>query len=131
MSIPIGCVALVEQGNSDWYVGIQCKKGRGIILPGGKYDSNIDQTYHHTACRELREETGLVAEAKDLEYVWHGPDGFDHITFAFIVHKYSGKAIETPEGCPVKACWNDLMQSKFGGWYAVLRDVINGKCSCD
>lgn len=123
--IKIGCVAIVPHESGKGFHGIRCGKGRGIILPGGRYEKDVDLTYHHTACRELFEEMGLVTTPEDLEYLWHGPDGGDFITFAFLVKRYSGVPQETKEGIPVHADWNDLMVSHFAGWYACLKDVLD------
>ena len=124
----IGCVAIVLADaplhlacdRKQRYHGIQCKKGRGIILPAGAWAPDKDLTYRHTASRELQEEMGLIIPPDRLRYVWHGPDGYGYDTFGFKGHSPEGTPIETNEGTQVLATFEDLRDSLYGPWDDVL-----------
>lgn len=122
----IGCIAVIVAG-ADKLVGLECSKGRGLILPGGRWEVEKDRTYHHAASREAKEEVGLDCPAANLKYLWHGPDGFGYDTFSFLA--YQPRPIElpasTPSGRPCFVTVNDLMQSKFAAYYAVLFDQFS------
>lgn len=127
----IGCVVLAY---ANTYVGpqkfhaLKCAKKRGIILPGGKYDPDIDESYHHAAAREFEEEIGIKLDVADLKYLWHGPDNDNgNITFGFICYSAYGQTKSSKEGEPVLATWEDLFQSKYYAWYRVLKDVLDYK----
>ena len=134
----IGCIVIVprkpgcsyrphcpSEGGELRYLAIECQKGRGIIMPGGKWEPG--EKYTETAARELEEETGLIADPKDLEYVWMGPDGDGYMVMAFIL-PYSCIALqepkETPEGKPVWAEEKDFLNSKYAAFYECLFQVL-------
>ncbi len=114
----IGCITLVEYQHQ--LVAIQCAKGRGIILPGGKWEKG--ETFTQTAKREFKEETGLDVVLHNRPYVFGAPDGS-----GYYVHTFSGTLISefkenvTPEGSVVLATWKDLFQSTFKAYYELLR----------
>jgi len=125
----IGCIAMTSCGSfhgKKQFLGIECAKGRGIIMPGGKWEKG--ETYTETASRELREETGLVVDPKELRYVWMGPDGDGYIVLAF---EFGFSCIEdqepqeTPEGNPIWAEKEVFLQSKYAGYYECLFQVID------
>lgn len=125
IQMKIGAFGLVHWLDSDGFLGIECKKGRGLILPGGTYDPTIDRTYHDTARRELKEETGVEVHSSYIQYLWCGPDGGDYMTFAFYCpHVTQWSPTETAEGKPCRVTWNDLFQSRFAAHYRVLFDVL-------
>ncbi len=51
-------------------VGIECKKGRGITLPGGKVDPG--ESFREAAIRECSEEAGIVIHPVHAKLVFHG-----------------------------------------------------------
>jgi ADP-ribose pyrophosphatase YjhB (NUDIX family) len=120
--IKVGCIAVVPVEGG--FVGMECDKNRGLILPGGKWERDKDKSYHHAAARELLEETGLSTDPEKLEYIWHGPDTGEYITFAFLAREVQGTIRESPEGMPRLVTWDDLLASHFGAYYRVLREVM-------
>jgi 8-oxo-dGTP pyrophosphatase MutT (NUDIX family) len=108
------------------YLAIECQKGRGIIMPGGKWETG--EKYTESAIRELEEETGLKADPKHLEYVWMGPDGDGYLVMAFRLpykHIRTQEPKETPEGKPMWVEEEDFQNSKYAGYYECLFQVIN------
>lgn len=127
IAIKIGCVTLVP-GWGDGIVGkflaLDCAKGRGIILPGGKFEPKIDRTYRNAAARECREETGC--EPTDLSYLWHGPDGGKFTTFAFTGKLFAPRPmVETREGKPLWATRSQLLASDYAAFYDVMFEMYD------
>jgi 8-oxo-dGTP pyrophosphatase MutT (NUDIX family) len=121
----IGCICMVprlfKEKNVVRYLAIKCKKGRGIIMPGGKWEPG--ERYTETAIRELEEETGLVGDPKDLQYVWMGPDGDGYMVIAFKLpygHLFPQEPIETSEGKPGWVEKKDFLNSKYAAYYECL-----------
>ena len=111
----IGCICVVEKEGR--YLAIECSKGRGIIMPGGKWE--FGEKYTETAARELEEETGLKADPKHLEYIWMGPDGDGYMVLAFNLsysHIVMQEPVETPEGKPLWAEEKDFLNSKYAAY---------------
>lgn len=122
----IGCVGLIPCTDGR-FVGIQCSKGRGLILPGGKFEPDKDHSFHHAALRETLEETGILCPLGDLKYLWHGPDGFGYTTFTFLATRALGKLTSSNEGQVVIVERSDLMCSKFAPYYAVMLEILDSK----
>lgn len=122
----IGCIAVIPMGY-DRYLGIECAKGRGDILPGGKYEASIDLTFHDTAKREAKEEVGITCH--NLEYLWHAPDGnSDFICFAFLATSFSGRIpLQTGEGKPKIVYRQALLESYFKAYYRILFEIIGNR----
>jgi len=117
----IACIGIIP--HVDRYIGIKCAKGRGHIMPGGKYDPSQDRTYHDCARREIWEETGITCNK--MKYVWHAPDFGDYTTFAFLVTEYSGTVKqETKEGQVCAIPVEILMQSSFAAYYKILFEIL-------
>lgn len=80
-------------------------------LPVGKCDRGEPVTA--AAVRELREETGLVADPADLRliHVVHAargtaaPDGF--LTVVFALHRWHGEPVNAEPGKHAEVCWVD------------------------
>ncbi len=126
----IGCIVVCKaESMPDKYIGIQCAKGRGKILPGGKWDPlEYDcETFKDCAAREFEEEVGVPMDTRSLTYLWHGPDGFGFHTFAFL---YQGWTINlsqckaSGEGEPCLVTEEELYQSKYAAYYRILFEIM-------
>ena len=124
----IGCIALVRNINGQ-LLGIDCNKGRGKILPGGKWEQG-KETFAECALRELREETGMIGENPRL--IFQAPDGFGFHVFAFeVTVDFKGYKQPYSEGemwaHPVT--WEELKRSKYAAYYELLEQVVNDATS--
>lgn len=116
----IGCINLVPFDNESFWA-IECAKGRGIILPSGKFDAGLDKTLHDCAKRELLEETGIEA---DLRLLWNGFNVTDgYYIYCFTSDGYCGQPRGSYEGRVVTATWSDLLKSEFEPTYLLIKDV--------
>jgi 8-oxo-dGTP pyrophosphatase MutT (NUDIX family) len=110
----IGCITMIQ--HNDRIVAIQCKKGRGVIMPGGKWQPG--ETFIDTAKRELEEETGL--KARNFKLIFHGMSEEGYYTYAFSAQIDEFKPTDSAEGDVVLTDWHTLKQSKFGGFYQLM-----------
>lgn len=118
----IGCVSLVFY-HDHRIVAMQCKKGRGIILPGGKWEKG--ETFRETAARELKEEVGLTATSQNWIYGGMSSDGAFVNTFVTKVEHFHMK--ETAEGIPMFTDWEGLLTSDFKAYYDILGEIMKWK----
>lgn len=122
--VKIGCVTLVRfepQGLKPVFYGIQCSKGRGVILPGGKWEKG--ESFVQCAERELREEAGVIAT--DYKLVFGGMSEEGYYTYAFTAKFVQREWHDEEEGKVVNATWDDLQKSAFGGYYDLLKHAMN------
>ncbi len=119
----VGCIVVVPCPGG--FIGLDCAKGRGKILPGGKWTPE-DRTYREAAAREFFEETGLTINPETLEYVWNGPDGFGYDTFAYLgkLVNVKGEPINSTEGRVEIVEEKDLRLSKYAAWYDTFFQVL-------
>lgn len=115
----IGCCSVVFNNQSQ-VLAIDCNKGRGIILPGGKWEP--PETFKQCAARELEEETGLIAIHQELIFSGFNVDGWFSYVFRTRVRDFDFKI--TPEGSPLWVPFDRLFDSSFKGFYELLEGVI-------
>ncbi len=115
----IGCIALVRD-QSGRLLGIDCNKGRGKILPGGKWKPG-EETFTECVLRELKEETGLEGRAPRL--VFQAPDGFGFIVFAFEVTVDDFDPSGRGEMFAHPVTWPELKRSKYAAYYELLEQA--------
>lgn len=101
----IGAASLVVKGQS--VLAINCRKGRGLTLPGGAFEPK-DVNLKVTSIRELREETGVVGDNPRL--VWAGRAVDDNYCCVFEVTQIGESSLElaTAEQ-PVWVNWKRLL----------------------
>jgi len=119
----IGVAALVPYRGK--IVGIICSKGRGITLPGGKWDGE-HETFVQAAVRELREECGLAAQSYEFFFSGLLHDGFFNYTFILPcldedIQRVIGR--DFGEGKVVETTWLELCESKYRGYYQILQQL--------
>lgn len=118
----VGCIVLAYHGES--IIAIECTKGRGTILPGGKWE--LGESFVDAARREFNEETNL--KVTNLEYLFGGPDGAGYYCYAFIgVLESDFQENVTPEGRVKLTTWAELKKSAFGAYYEVLEQIVKAK----
>ena len=115
----IGCVSLVYLNGG--ILGIRCSKGRGLILPGGKWQEG--ETFAQTAKRELYEETGYKAVFQELIFHGMSPDGYYVYVFETKVDK-TPDVVESSEGEVVIITWDDLLKSRYSAFIDLLHAQI-------
>jgi 8-oxo-dGTP pyrophosphatase MutT (NUDIX family) len=115
-------VALIPTAGG--FVALECAKGRGIILPGGKCEQG--ELYSETAVRETLEETGIIVRPKKL--IFHAPDfcGFHCFTWLCQIMDASGKQ-DSGEGKVIVANWKELMTGHFRAYYECLRGAYENR----
>jgi 8-oxo-dGTP pyrophosphatase MutT (NUDIX family) len=138
MSQKIGCITIIPHLVTEeiaflkrtfiaGYLGISCKKGRGFIMPGGKWEEG--ETYRETAARELFEETGVQVDPTSLKWIWTGPDGDGYQVMAFLSKKTFSEIEphlkETNEGVPSMVIERSFLESKYKAYYDALFQVIH------
>lgn len=105
----IGATALLlrSKDKKQQILTIDCTKGRGLILPGGKFEAGKDYTYEQAAARELYEETNLLATSIG-EWVFGNinTDGYFVNTFRYHKWDHSG-IIELPDGSFAGTSWTE------------------------
>lgn len=118
--IKIGVAALVPvTGRPNFFWCLDCAKGRGITLPGGKWEEG--EKFSATAERELFEETGIDGVAKQLIFAGMNVDGWFCYVFEVEPLSLSARVDESAEGKIVKSSWRSLLTSKFGPFYEVVK----------
>lgn len=123
--VKIGCCAIVRDPTKQKILCIECSKGRGLILPGGKFEPDKDSLFTDTAKRELFEETGI--RAKTARYVFGGLDCSGYYCYAFLMEDiyYSGLKEETKEG---KVVWTYGPKSRlFDPYYQLVAQELDRK----
>jgi 8-oxo-dGTP pyrophosphatase MutT (NUDIX family) len=126
----IGCITLVPV-NQQWpgdyrqVAAINCIKGRGLIMPGGKWEN--PEFYEQAAYREFQEETGQRLDGLP-KLLFQAPDGHGYHVFTFLGSCPGfGPYVHTTSGETRFALWVDLMKSFYGPYYSVLKQHVEAK----
>lgn len=95
--VKIGCCAVIVNKEGEMLC-IECAKGRGLILPGGKFEPEKDLGFGDCIIREVKEETGIVVQKMVPFYQGLAPDGYYDYCFLVTDYDDSGIVEETDEG---------------------------------
>jgi 8-oxo-dGTP pyrophosphatase MutT (NUDIX family) len=119
----IGCTMFLE-AEPNRILAIKCSKGRGIILPGGKWEE--PESFHDTAMRECKEESGVDINWCKLIFGGFSVDGAYVYAFKGLPKEWGQvwTKYESKEGEKTIASWDQLFNSKFHAYYKVLKDAI-------
>lgn len=116
----IGCCSLVFKGHK--ILALECAKGRGLVLPGGKWEEN--ETYRQCAARELYEETGLTSISSKLIFHAFNVDRFYCYCFLTQVKNFEDLK-EKQEGKPCFVSWEQLINGNaFSSYYDLLYETV-------
>ena len=118
--VKFGAVGLIQKhiGIHTKFLGLQCAKGRGIILPGGKFDPAVDNNYQDTAARETEEETGIIVNKDSGKLLLHMPLPDGYYGFAYTFPEWEGEIDEfNREGIP--------------GWYSREEFFLQDYSACN
>lgn len=108
-------------------MGIDCRKGRGIIMPGGKWDGACE-SFEEAAIRELEEETGLRPDNvhSSGSYLLGAPDGFGYFVMAFRVQVSDFTQMRARgSGVPQVANWQQFFASEYSAYYQLLFQIMS------
>ncbi len=118
------CTNIVT-GSYSKVLTLQSKKGKGLVLPGGKWEPG--ETFVECAKRELEEETGL--KATGCELVFWGVNADGHFVYAF--HTYTSNMTplkETKEGKTCWSTWEELINnSSYKAFYELLYEAFQNR----
>jgi ADP-ribose pyrophosphatase YjhB (NUDIX family) len=125
----IGCITLVPL-NQQWpgdfrtLAAINCAKGRGLILPGGKWEEG--ELFEQAAFREFKEETNQELCGLPKLFYQGFCERYNYCyTFLGLCPHYRCNEI-TQEGKTRWVNWSELLNSEFKAYYSLLREhVIN------
>ena len=117
----IGCCGIVPQGERV-ILAIECAKGRGLVLPGGKFDITNDISYKTCAAREVYEETGVIVNNRGSRLVHCSLcfDGYFVYFFRFPSYQYES-LLPNREGVPKWVTIKELMDNSM---YAADYDLL-------
>jgi 8-oxo-dGTP pyrophosphatase MutT (NUDIX family) len=120
----IGCVSVVIPIPGH-IVAIECAKGRGLVLPGGKWEKETGETYKEAAARELKEEANLTAKEQQLLYAGFNIDGYFCHSFLTSVSDIEKMKGNDREGDAVLVEIEELIsKSAFKAYYEILFDCL-------
>src|SRR5579864_8999490 len=99
-------------------------------LPGGSFDSSLgDITPIDTACRETREETGLVVKQAHFIYqrveLGDGANQVDFESYCYYATQWEGEPKDSEEGTVKWLTAEEVTSTKaaFGGYNRAMLDV--------
>lgn len=119
----IGCCGIVP-ASGNRVLAIDCAKGRGLVLPGGKFDIIKDLTYKTCAAREVHEETGVLVNNEGSRLIHNGLcfDGYHVYFFRFPSYQYE-ELLPNREGIPQFVTVEELIE---GSMYAADYHLLFG-----
>lgn len=124
-----GGKVLLGRRHSDYKKASSELQGQGTwTMPGGKID--YKETFRRAACREVKEETGLMIDEENLKVIDVGDDIIDpahFITIGLLCKKFGGDlTVKEPEKIPEWGWFNlrELPQPMFPPSERIVRTYL-------
>lgn len=125
----VACVSIVRFGPQKprQILMMNCGKGRGITLPGGKFEEGVDYTYRECVARETLEETGIILNPMEGKLIFSGlTSNHNKQLYVFLFEQWKGKLTDTPEGQPFWSDYTELVMQGKEHKYRRVYDLIFG-----
>lgn len=130
----IACCTLIRDvvtpfTDSDLILGLNsAKKDKALVLPGGKFDPDLDDDYRYCAIRELKEETNVVViDPDNYALLYHGLGGshkYYIYIFQFFDFGYTNMCA-SPEGIPEWVTPEKLLKEGYKPYRPIYHLVLD------
>ena len=123
----VACCAVVWKydGVSRKVLALESSKGRGLTIPGGKWEEGVDRTYRECAARETLEETGIIVNPTDGKLVFNGlSSNHKKYMYIFEFESYQGELRNSGEGKPLWVPQSELLLQGEDHLYRRVYDLI-------